>query len=366
MQSNSPLVLILFIIMLLFYYSPSYAAVNIISFPDPATENTFHGIKNFSGGDGVISIKLEPNRILWLFGDTFVGGGRDKLRISCKMVRNSVAVSTGNLKKHSFECRWKTLKGTPDAFFLSNKPKRWYWPLGGIVKHEILYVFLQEIKQTDSSVFGFITSGNYIAKIKNFQKDPYLWNIEYTEIPFYKANEPSIFCLGSAVFDYEKRTWIYGFLQKNQKKHNEKNMIAFSLPSEMNPDNFNAWKPEGTNLMPFSKASPVEFSVFTLPAKLKVAKEYPCCAIYSKNGMSPKVMIAMAKAPGTPFIFEKAVFKSSPDKQKGHFAYAGKAQPNLGFKKGLLCTYIYNCTTLEELLKNKKVYYPKFFRLFIE
>jgi hypothetical protein len=345
----------------------NYSDINdtFFTIPDRAVQRAFRQIKNFSGGDGIISVKLSENRFLWLFGDTFAGGGREKIRSKSKMVRNSIAISDSLLinNPENIKCYWKTRHARPEAFFISSNPHRWYWPLGGIMNKGILYLFLQEIKSTDSSVFGFVTSGNCIAKIKNPLKNPHLWNIEYINVPFYKQHEPGIFCLGSSVFEDKNKIWIYGFHQKNPLDHGSKKMVAASIDKNSDLCDFDSWNPSEPDLLPFSKAAPIEFSVFMLPENAKITKHGKCGAIYSQQGMSDNIMLALSSAPGKPFKHETTIFKSKSDKSRGHFSYAAKAQPGMGFKKGLLCTYIYNCSTLEELMNNNNVYFPRFFRI---
>ena len=59
----------------------------------PEADRLFRGDLRWVGGDGAYSVDLGNDRILWLFGDSFIAAASGDG--SKRMVRNSVAIQTG-------------------------------------------------------------------------------------------------------------------------------------------------------------------------------------------------------------------------------------------------------------------------------
>ena len=54
----------------------------------------FPYLQGWLGGDEAYSISLNAGRVLWLFGDSFVGSEAQTSRAGATMIANTVAVST--------------------------------------------------------------------------------------------------------------------------------------------------------------------------------------------------------------------------------------------------------------------------------
>src|SRR5215813_7471988 len=61
----------------------------------PEADALWQHDEHFRGADAAISIALAPDRILWLFGDTFVAAAANEPRSAAKFVHNSVAIQRG-------------------------------------------------------------------------------------------------------------------------------------------------------------------------------------------------------------------------------------------------------------------------------
>ncbi|GAB3909149.1 hypothetical protein GCM10028803_46230 [Larkinella knui] len=124
----------------------------------------------WNGGDGVYSTLLPNGRIVWTFGDTFLGlvkPDRTRLPDQNVMVRNSVMVQTGE----TFDSI-KTLNqgasttNSAQTFFTHAKQKGgkdWYWPLDATVYAGKLQVLLSHIQKTGSGAWDFKNASIDIA-----------------------------------------------------------------------------------------------------------------------------------------------------------------------------------------------------------
>ena len=60
------------------------------------------------GGDGAYSVDLGGERVLWLFGDSFIADRKAVARNASQIVRNSVAIQTGyDPSKASVKFYWR-------------------------------------------------------------------------------------------------------------------------------------------------------------------------------------------------------------------------------------------------------------------
>jgi len=61
----------------------------------PEAEMLFKRDRYWLGGDGAYSLILGPGRVLWLFGDSFIGNGSSRDRKDAGIVRNTIAIQKG-------------------------------------------------------------------------------------------------------------------------------------------------------------------------------------------------------------------------------------------------------------------------------
>src|SRR3954471_8444065 len=84
----------------------------------PEADELFHRESRFLGGDGAYTIDLGGERILWLFGDSFVARtpGRSD---DAFFLRNSLAIQTGRDPSRAFlQYQWRDdADGAPTTFF---------------------------------------------------------------------------------------------------------------------------------------------------------------------------------------------------------------------------------------------------------
>lgn len=331
-----PIIVLLFSLLLAL---PLQAAPQVI--PDPVAETAFIQTQGFTGGDGVYSIALDGNRVLWLFGDSLIGTIKNKRRQACDFIHNSVAISEGSLGPEALKYRWRRKGGKASDFFQPQRPNSWFWPLHGLVSRKTLYVFLHEIEATpDGGVFGFRSAGNVLAIIRNYQQDPYLWQIKYKRIPWFDKYRPGILTLGNGVLpDGRGGAWLYGLSQPDPANGLDKRMFAVHVLARNLPHP-RRWKvrPPRQSLV---EGATVEFTPSRRP-------DGRILLVWSKGEITREVWAAWAPGPGKSFGKTIPVYHT-PDPGKDCFVYAAKAHPALENEQGLLLTWIVNGSTWEAL-----------------
>jgi hypothetical protein len=153
----------------------------------------------WTGGDGAYSIPLPDERLLWTFGDSFLGTVNPDYSRSGPLVNNLFVVQDGD--------NLTTLMGgtseDPEAFVTPwNNPSHWYWPGDGIVIEDQLYVFMLRVRSTgEAGVFGFETVGTDMAVFS-------LPDLELVEQ--YAVARSYKYLMGVSLFREDDFVYVYG------------------------------------------------------------------------------------------------------------------------------------------------------------
>jgi hypothetical protein len=136
------------------------------------------------GGDVAYSIPLDDsNRVLWLFGDSYVRNDSVLRREDANIVHNTIAIRTSDGTNQTINYYWQDQNSSrPHAFFSSGNVDWKYWPEDGFVYNGKLYVCLARVQFTDDSLFGFQLIGVDLASVSNPQDPPPNWQISYSQI----------------------------------------------------------------------------------------------------------------------------------------------------------------------------------------
>lgn len=113
-----------------------------------AYQAAFDGLRNtyteWVTADGEVPVTLPDGRVLWLFGDTFVGtvGPEGSIPAGEGLIRNSFVVQDGR-------CFTPLMGGTAhnrQSLIPEPAPNEWYWPAAGVVNGSTLDVFLWHLQ----------------------------------------------------------------------------------------------------------------------------------------------------------------------------------------------------------------------------
>jgi hypothetical protein len=138
----------------------------------------FRQCRTWLGGDAAASVALGNGKVLWLFGDSFIALDSSASRERSVMVRNSIAIQDGkDPQKSTLEFFHGTDHNRPADFF-TPRHGSWFWPGHGVMVRGKLILFLMEVQKVDSGL-GFEVSGWYVAMVHNPQDNPSAWKINY-------------------------------------------------------------------------------------------------------------------------------------------------------------------------------------------
>ena len=154
--------------------------------PWPAADDLFRRDRRWLGGDAVYSVDLGGERILWLFGDSFVGLDGTRDRRTSTMVRNTIAIQQGrDPLTAGITFHWQTnAAGRPAAFFADDGATG-HWPLHGYrVPGGPLLLFQTRVRNTPGQGLGFAIEGWRLLRIEAPDADPQSWRpVEVTLAP---------------------------------------------------------------------------------------------------------------------------------------------------------------------------------------
>ena len=167
------------------------------------------------GSDDAYSIKLDGDRVLWLFGDTLIAknkGNRDRNAEDTYFIHNTIGIENGlNPSKADIRYHWNlTAEQAPDCYFKSTliADKNWLWPGDGIViDNKNLIIFFMDIKPVDYG-WGFDIDGWQAVLIRNYKEDPKDWKLEWLNTSDY--NKFKIMLGSGGVLEENGYLYAYG------------------------------------------------------------------------------------------------------------------------------------------------------------
>jgi len=173
--------------------------------PWPEANALFRGDPLWQGGDGAYSVDLGGDRVLWLFGDSFVGATKDAA--SSYMVRNSVAIQTGRDPSRAFlRFYWRTVDDHPASFQPEQGPY-WFWPCHGIRVADRLLLFYRRLYQDSPGMWGFRDLDFAAFLVQNPDDEPSAWVMTQAATP--SAVDRDVM-LGGAVVREGDQLYVYG------------------------------------------------------------------------------------------------------------------------------------------------------------
>ena len=150
----------------------------------PDADSAFRGDPRWLGGDAALSVPLDDDRILWLFGDSFVAASGDGERAESRMIRNSIAIQQGrDPRTATIRFHWRGDPAAPASFF-ATQGDQWFWPGHGIrLREGPLVIFLFAMIATPGQDLGFAAAGHAIAVIDNPDAAADSWQPRILELP---------------------------------------------------------------------------------------------------------------------------------------------------------------------------------------
>lgn len=320
----------------------------------PAADGLFTRDANFIGGDGAYSVDLGNERVLWLFGDSFIATTPARTRSAAWMVRNSVAIQTGYDPAHAFMAfYYRSLERHPASFF-PEVGDEWFWPGPGVRLGEWLLLFGGRLRQVEPGMWGFENTESVAFAVDNPDDEPSQWSFSELELPAQRGELQ----MGGALLLRDEHLYVFC----NQGEHHDVYLARFSRARAEARDLREAEWWTGDEFGEAAERAPVvdvgapEYSVHFAPQ----LGQYLFVA--SEGFGSTTIAVRSAPEPWGPWTEPRDVIRPPESFAPGAFVYAGKAHPELA-GADLAVTYVPSSLEHSPPDPTESLYYPRFLRL---
>jgi hypothetical protein len=150
----------------------------------PEADALFHADPRWLGADGAYSVDLGHDRILWLFGDTFLARQPGADANSAFFLRNSVAVQTGRDPSRALMgFAWGLDDSGGPRSFVDQDGDDWFWPGGGARLGDTLLLFYGRIHTPPGDPSGFQGIGWRVVVVEDPDDAPGAWRMHDATLP---------------------------------------------------------------------------------------------------------------------------------------------------------------------------------------
>jgi hypothetical protein len=356
---------------------------------DPSWEAVFQRTEGWTGADGINTADLLDGRILWMFGDTWIGDIRKGRHApNSELVNNTLAI-------HEKPDSGKWIPPAPNAirFFWEQSGKKklacirpdsgsgsgWYWPAGNglMVKDAFerfrLVFFMSQLARSPGSdeMWNFYRIGNALVIVNNPDKDVPDWRIQKVTIPSSLSRGEkigwgvallSVPVSGQALGGY---LYIYGI---DESDIGNKKLILARSPADRVEDT-GAWQAYHGNGVWGSFASECYPIAEHLASELSVEPVVIgdvrwFVMIHSEDGFGDHILMRLAQHPEGPWSKPFSVYRVEDiRKDKAFFTYAAKSHACISRPGELLISYVINASVFNRVIQNSDLYRPRFIRV---
>ena len=315
------------------------------------------------GGDGAYSIKLDGERTLWLFGDTFVAseeGRKDRVDMDV-ILGTTLAVSTCTAT-NEFKIQYY-LKNKGGKYVSSFGENEWLWPQDPFIANGTLYIPLIVVTPTikKDELFNFKITGHKFARIKDFSvAEPYKWNMDYIDLT--PAIPPEIAAFATTPVVHDDYVYFYPFYVYSKNTVNVLGNILARIPANKidNPagalEYFTKDRTWEEKLNPEKVKVVLNASVSELSVRYHLADKKWIAVYLSTQNKGDRFLYQTADKPEGPWTEPKVlgppipeVDLTSPLYDKNSFCYAGKEHIEFAQNRNLVVTYV--CNSAEDFEK---------------
>ena len=308
------------------------------------------------GGDAAYSVDLGEGRVLWLFGDSFVGEGPDNTRSGRRMVRNTIAIQDGYDPSQATIRFYYAGEGEePDSFF-SGTEGEWLWPgpaqkIGSVV----LLTFMRLI-QNRPGMFGFLTVGAEARFLLNHSQSPPEWRMKAVPLP----QTPAGVKFGTGAFLLHEG-FLYAYVVVEPGSHD----VYLARWDEKEVAGMNLMKPRwwtGTEWV--SSTEEAGIIVRNLQTEFSVTRGFDGRFwMVSVDGIGgTNVVVRTAPEPQGPWSSPRIIYRPPESSIDDILVYSAKAYPH-NLKEDFVFTYCTNHFDFWKLAGDMNLYFPRFVRL---
>jgi hypothetical protein len=327
----------------------------------PQADSLFTRDALWLGGDGAATVDLGDGRILWLFGDSFIGTDSTRDRAHSVMVRNSVAIQYGRDPTSArIRFYWKQARGSPRSFFPEARG-HWLWPGHGALQRDGLFIIASWVRSTKTGL-GFAHFATTLIHVSNPQAEPDRWKVDYLAVPVEVVNGDSIAGVGAVLSD---GSYIYAWFTYDDHHHNAY-LARWRLPlttrkrKRLPPPEW--WTAEGWAAT--GSAGPQPLRLFS------GATDFSVQPLDSAGGFLLTQTVGFGQAHVCyrtadritgPWLEARGLHTPAECSLPRVLIYSANSHPELEGGDVVL-TYNANSLNWGELIRNRDIYYPRFLR----
>lgn len=318
----------------------------------PSADAAVRASTTWRGGDAAYSVPLADGRVLWLFGDSFVGVGDGTMgRGGRAMVRNSVAIqSTRDPANSTWSFHWRSGDRDPAAFF-PGRDDTWLWPGPATSRGAELLLTFAQVKSSAQGL-GFETVGSTALRIAETSGPPTDWTVEPIALP--RAPQGAQLGLGAHLQD---AGFLYAFAPVEPGTHDvfvARGLVEADQPLDLRSLQWwsgEAWSGDPQIAQPVVRDLQTEFSVSRVGQALWMVSTEGFGAV--------EVVVRTASSPEGPWSAPRPVYRPPEFGRSDVLVYSAKMHPHLQGASVVL-TYNTNRTEFWDLAADPSVYFPRF------
>jgi hypothetical protein len=322
----------------------------------PEADALFTRDPQWLGGDAAVSVPLDGDRILWLFGDSFIARVAGGSRADASFVHNSIGLQHG---ADPSRARMRFYAGaradTMPASFFADDGASWFWPGDGLYRDHVLTLFLERMRpDAKPGGLGFVAMGWSAVRVRNADAEPSAWVLEPLQTP--DTGELGI--VGASVLCEGEHVLAYGVREPGDHAVMLLRwpLTAFTRGDLQHPEYFRGgatWD-DGPGSVVIAEGA-TEFSVSSLGRERYVQ-------VQSRGFGAAPIALRFARTPGGPFSATSDVYLPPEAAQRDVLLYAARAHPELE-GGSLVITYASNGLDFARVVADRSLYFPRFVRV---
>ena len=318
------------------------------------------------GSDDAYSIKLDGDRVLWLFGDTFIAKHGSPTRVGSSFIRNSVAVQTGlDPLTATMDFAWGGTDDEPADYFSGDGPgsgAEWLWPGHGVWHDGRLLLFFMACDLPpdgdphDPLGISFRVTGWRGVTVTNPQDLPGDWRLE----PVDDRPDTAGSVLGAAALVEGDDLFLWAYREGHALL--ARTDIGRAVSGDLTSLRWwsgSEWVDDAASAVAALDPAVTEFTVHRAPdGRLVLVDVHPV------TEPSAAVCVRRSDDVTGPWSARVSAYPIPEAAREDAFVYAGKAHPELSRPgEGLVVTYASNGRELAPLYADESLYYPRFARI---
>ncbi|NND31406.1 MAG: DUF5005 domain-containing protein [Saprospiraceae bacterium] len=297
----------------------------------------------WTGSDATYSIPLPDGRIMWMFGDTFLGTvTAQRIRAGAPFIRNSLIIQDGDRMTTLFGGN----KNQPKAFVSPDDPGTWYWPLDATIYNGKIQWLLGKLGSNGTGEAWDFAYRSFDLAIL----DPETFVIEYLETVI---ASPDV-SYGSCLLEDEDFTYIYGIWSSRRSKTvHIARVEGKNLQEPWSFYNGSSWIDRPSDHA-IAKNVSDQFSV------IKDGNLY--YLITHETIFGSRIFIAESISPTGPWTNRRILY-CTPESGENIFTYNSFVHPELATSGELRISYNINSFNFADIFADADLYRPKFIRI---